>query len=267
MIRPIPTVGGRIVPRSGISQFSFAFFRLVVVLCSAPGVAFSLSAADLHGAADTNNPAAANAFHRFNVEAYKVEGKTLLSTDSLASAFSRHTGTNISVEEIADAASDLQAEYRHQGCPETSVSAAPDRITNGVVIMHVFQGTVPQILISGTRYVAYGSGMTATNWPATEGGTSPGSPATASAANAPPATNAVPHIAVEAYEVTGNDLLSDEVLQSVLSKYTGTNVSFDDIGNMLKELTLEYRDRGFDTVSVTTPVQTISNGIIKDSDL
>ena len=32
---------------------------------------------------------------------------------------------------------------------------------------------------------------------------------------------------------------------------------------MLKELTLEYRDRGFDTVSVTTPVQTISNAIVK----
>jgi hemolysin activation/secretion protein len=238
-------------------------FKLAMVMGSVLGIARGLSAADFTGAQPTNDPAATGAFRRFNVKAYRVEGKPLLPADSLTLIFSRHIGTNISVGEIAAAASDLQAEYRRQGYPDMSVSAAPDRITNGIVKMHVFQGTLPQILISGTRYVAHVSGMMATNWPAAEGGASQGSHPTAIATNAPPATNAVPHITVDAYEVIGNDLLSDEVLQSVLSKYTGTNVSFDDIGNMLKELTLEYRDRGFDTVSVTTPVQTISNAIIK----
>ena len=217
------------------------------------GFAFGLFAADLHGAPNTNDPAATDNSHRFNVEAYKVEGKTLLSADSLSPVFAKHTGTNISAEEIAAAASELQIEYRRQGYPDISVSVAPDRITNGIVIMHVFQGAQPQILISGMRYTASGGEMVAATMPAAASTTN----------TSPPATNAIPHIAVDAYNVIGNDLLSDDVLQGVLLKYTGTNVSFDDIGNMLKELTLEYRDRGYDTVSVTTPVQTITNGIIK----
>jgi hemolysin activation/secretion protein len=253
MIRPISTVGGRIIPRSGASQFSFAFFKLVVVSYSVLGFAFGLFAADLHGAPDTNDPAAADNSHRFNVEAYKVEGKTLLSADSLSPVFAKHTGTNITVEEIAAAASELQTEYRRQGYPDISVSVAPDRSDNGIVIMHVFQGAQPQILISGMRYTASDGEMVAATMPAAAGMTN----------TPPPATNAIPHIAVDAYEVIGNDLLSDDVVQGVLLKYTGTNVSFDDIGNMLKELTLEYRDRGYNTVSVTTPVQTITNAIIK----
>ena len=223
---------------------------LMISLCSILGAAQNVSAAG--ESAGTNAPHGTDAGPGFNVQTYEVRGKTLPSPAAGEALLSRHTGTNVSLQEITAAASELQAEYNRQGLPDMTISVAPDRIHDGVAIMQVFQGTAPQILVSGRRYTTSGGEMTATNAPAV------------AVTNAPAAaTNASPHIAVEAYEVSGNDLLSDDVLQGVLSKYIGTNVSFDDIGSMLKELTLEYRDRGYDTVSVTTPVQRITNGIIK----
>ncbi len=247
MIRIIPTVGGWLALPLRISRRSFAHLLLVISLCSVPGTVVNLFAAEREtgtNAAETNASEAADTAPRFAVTVYKIEGKALPSTEAGTNLFSRHTGTNVSLNEIAATASELQAEYRRQGYPDMTVSVAPDQIKNGMVIMHVFQGAVPQILVSGKRYPVSGGELAATNSPST-------------------ATNATPHIAIEAYEVNGNSLLSDDVLQSVFSKYIGTNVTFDDIGNMLKELTLEYRDRGYDTVSVTTPVQRITNGIIK----
>jgi hemolysin activation/secretion protein len=241
-------VGGRLCSCPGISQRPFAHRLLMIILCSISGMALNASAAgELAG---TN--AVESAGPGFNVQTYKVEGKMLPSPEAGAALFSKHTGTNVSLQEIIATASELQAEYSRQGCPNMTISVAPDRIRDSVVIMQVFQGSMPQILVSGKRYTISGNEMTATN------------ASDVAITNAPTATtNATPHIAIEAYEVTGNDLLPDDVLQAVLSKYIGTNVSFDDIGSMIKELTLEYRDRGYDTVSVTTPVQRITNGIIK----
>jgi hemolysin activation/secretion protein len=225
---------------------------LLASLCFVPGVILNVSTAGAAEIAGTNALESAGAVPGFNVQAYKIEGKKLPSPEAGTALFSKHTGTNVSPQEIIATASELLTEYNRQGLPNMTISVAPDRIRDGVVVMDVFQGTVPQILVSGRRYTISGNELAATNAPVIAG------------TNAPAATtNATPHIAIEAYEVIGNDLLSDDVLQAVLSKYVGTNVTFDDIGSMIKELTLEYRDRGYDTVSVTTPIQRITNGIIK----
>ena len=65
----------------------------------------------------TNATAAteSNAAPHFNVRAYAVKSNTLLSTNILTRIFSKHTGTNVSLDEIMKAASDLQLEYRDQG--------------------------------------------------------------------------------------------------------------------------------------------------------
>jgi hemolysin activation/secretion protein len=76
----------------------------------------------------------------------------LLSTNTLTPLLSKYTGTNVSLEEIVQAASDLQLEYRNQGYPEVSVAIAQQQITNGIVTMNVFRGAFSQILVSGTRY-------------------------------------------------------------------------------------------------------------------
>ncbi|HVV73347.1 MAG TPA: POTRA domain-containing protein, partial [Verrucomicrobiae bacterium] len=76
-------------------------------------------------------------------------------------------------------------------------------------------------------------------------------------------TNAGPHFTVRAYEIRGDTLLSTNTLMSVLVPYTGTNVSIGDIIKAASELQMEYRDRGYPTVSVTIPQQQITNGIVR----
>jgi len=88
--------------------------------------------------------------------------------------------------------------------------------------------------------------------------------------NAPtnsPATNAPPsqplHFWVGLYEVEGNTLLSKKVVDGILSKHTGTNITFADVGAAVKELQLEYHNRGYDTITVTVPQQKLVNGVFK----
>jgi hemolysin activation/secretion protein/AraC-like DNA-binding protein len=93
----------------------------------------------------------------FCVRAYAVKSNTLLSTNILTHIFSKYTGTNISLDEIVKAASDLQLEYRNQGCSTMSIAIAQQQITNGIVTMNVFPSAFPQIWVSGSRYVSSGN--------------------------------------------------------------------------------------------------------------
>ena len=99
----------------------------------------------------------ATRYPRFNVQAYAVKSNTSLSTNILADIFSKYTGTNVSLDEIVKAASDLQLEYRKQGYPTMSITIAQQQITNGTVTMNVFPMASPQIWLSGKHYVSSGS--------------------------------------------------------------------------------------------------------------
>jgi hemolysin activation/secretion protein len=90
-------------------------------------------------------------------------------------------------------------------------------------------------------------------------------PATSPSANVSPASAPSPilHFPVSQYEVMGNTLLPKKVLDGILAKHTGTNVTFADVAGAVKELQLEYHNRGFDTISVTIPQQTLTNGVFK----
>ncbi len=85
--------------------------------------------------------------------------------------------------------------------------------------------------------------------------------------NAPPgtiarATNA-PGFHVIGYEVQGNTLLSQELLEKIFTDYAGPAISVDQIRAALGELQLAYRGRGYVTVAVSLPVQSITNGYVK----
>ena len=140
-----------------------AVFLLLFLCCWAEGMTLRLAAAEY--AASTNAPVSvpatittavpeSNATPHFNVAAYTVEGNPLLSTNVLLPMLSKHTGTNVSLEEIVKAASDLQLEYRNQGYPAMSVALAREQITNGIVKLNVFPTAVPQIVVSGIRYLS-----------------------------------------------------------------------------------------------------------------
>src|SRR5262249_51255816 len=153
--------------------------------------------------------------------------------------------------------SEVQSSFRAQGLTNVSVSVAPDRIIDGVATLNVFRTPVPQILVAGKRYRNFkDDGVVALQ-------SIPLSNALATAVassdtNAPAAkTNAVPHFPVLHYEITGDTLLTTDMLMTVLAKHTGTNMTIADILKAASELQLEYRSRGYPTVKVTLPQQQI----------
>jgi hemolysin activation/secretion protein/AraC-like DNA-binding protein len=265
---------------------SHGLYLLLLLSCWWGGAVSRLSAAESVSpnspvASPTTNAAAtaeSNAASHFNVQAYAVKSNTLLSTNILAAVFSKHTGTNISLDEIVQAASDLQLEYRNQGYSTMSITIAQQQITNGTVTMNVFPAASPQIWVSGSRYVSSGNHVQASsNSPAAE-------PATfAATTNAVPlatshqtvtagpevhvvSTNAGPRFEVDKYLVTGNSVLSPETIGEILTKVPdayGTNVSFAAIRAELANLQMAYRERGYVTVSVGLPQQKLTNGTVK----
>jgi hemolysin activation/secretion protein len=79
-------------------------------------------------------------------------------------------------------------------------------------------------------------------------------------ASAPTKTNG-PTLNVRGYVVEGNTVLRPEHF-SLLTNYTGPEVTFARLREGLGELQLLYRNFGFATVGVTLPQQKLSNGIV-----
>jgi hemolysin activation/secretion protein len=75
----------------------------------------------------------------------------------------------------------------------------------------------------------------------------------------PPATNSVATgtnvltFEVRGYKVTGNTLLSSNLVELILQPYIGTNITFDKVASAVTDLQAAYRERGFATVAVTVP--------------
>jgi hemolysin activation/secretion protein len=203
------------------------------------------------GATSSNSEPAAT----FVVTNYQIVGDSRLPPETVATIAAAHTGTNVTLSEIVKAASELQREYVNRGYPVPSLGIAQDRITNGIVTLNAFRGGLPQILLSGRRYSTSGEPILALQAPLTNAPPTIGTNAAATAARGKP-------YAISKYEIHGDTLLSTETLASVLTKYTGTNVTVDDIMKAKAELVLEYKDRGFPTVGVVVPPQQITNGIV-----
>jgi hemolysin activation/secretion protein len=196
-----------------------------------------------------------NATPRFDVKAFVVKCDRLIFTNTPTSMLSEFTGTNVGLERIVRAASTVLLEFQRNGYTRANISIAREMITNGIVTMHVYQGAFPQVLISGRPFL--------TGHGAEEGAILAG--AASPATNAPVAiqTNAEPRFSVIAYEIRGDTLLSENTLMSIFAKRTGTNVALSDIKQAASDLQMEYRNRGYPTVNVTIPPQTITNGMVK----
>lgn len=286
-----------------------------------------------------------NSVPRFDIQGYLVNDTTRLLSTNLVPMLSTHTGTNLGVEEIVRAACDLQSEYAKLGHPTVGVAVGEMEISNGIVTLNVFQSAVPQIRVSGKRYVCSSNEVSlASNLPgaptlgvATNGTkvvrrpskpptpeekalyakiadlnlqeriarlppqppptsqlieARPKFPATTNlqtalthemseldrqakrdqmlppagtnsvATNSAPSTNN-PVFEVKGYELTGNTLLSTNLTELILQPYIGTNVTFDSIRSALTDLQTAYNERGFPTVRVTLPQQTLTDKIVK----
>jgi hemolysin activation/secretion protein len=210
-----------------------------------------------NSAAGTNIPVggATNAAPRFVVRGYVIKCDTSVFTNAPAVTLSQYTGTNVGLERIVQAASDLLLEYKKQGYPRANISIAHELITNGIVTMHVYRGAFPQVLISGKPCFSSRDGGAASILAAAA--------PPANSATAAVKTNAEPRFSVRAYEIRGDTLLSTNTLMSIFARRTGTNVALSDITQAASDLQMEYRNRGYPTVNVTIPPQQLTNGIVK----
>jgi len=114
----------------------------------------------MNGAVAEETTAGTDSNAVFNITTYHVEGTPMLSTNVWMPILSRYTGVRVSLDELVNAAAGLQAEYRKAGYTNISVAIAKERITNGVVTLNVFPTALPQIVISGKRYLAITNGVT-----------------------------------------------------------------------------------------------------------
>jgi len=200
----------------------------------------------------------------FNVRAYAIAGKSPVAPDQLLPLLAPHTGTNVNLTEITQAALDLQAEYVRRGFPTMNIGVAPGQATNGIVTMTVFQESVAQILVSGKRYFI-SHNLLVTEAPAPSAGLVQPPHEQTSTTNGTPARTG-PRFAVKQYEVLGNTLLPPETIGRLLTHVDGaygTNVSVDKIRAVVSTLQEAYTDRGYVTVAVGLPQQKLTNATVK----
>jgi hemolysin activation/secretion protein len=74
--------------------------------------------------------------------------------------------------------------------------------------------------------------------------------------------SAAPHFEVRAYVVEGSPLLPTNTLASLLSPYTGMNISLDEIVKAASALQSEYHDQGYPTVSIAFVPEEITDGTV-----
>ena len=191
-------------------------------------------------------------FARYDVRELVVKSNPVVFSNAPTTVLTEFAGTNLPIERIIVAAGKVLAEYQQRGYATAYVSVAPELMRDGTLMLYVYKGASPQILVSGRPCLA--SGMT--NLPA-------GFAAAALAAAAPTKAAPVQHFNVEAYEITGNTLLTTNRMMEIFARGVGTNVVLADIVAAAGDLQSEYRVRGYPTVSVTIPPQSITNAVVK----
>ncbi len=105
----------------------------------------------------TNAPAPAPAAIHFAVARYDVSGNTLLPAKLVNDIFTKHTGTNVTFDDVASAEKELQLAYHNRGYDTISVTIPQQRLTNGVFKIRVFEGRLAEILVQGNDYYSAGN--------------------------------------------------------------------------------------------------------------
>jgi len=164
----------------------------------------------------------ANPAPTFHVQAYRLEGEIFLPLDKVSAILSTYTGT-IDLARVHAGLIKLQEVYRQSGYTNVSVILPRQKVSDGVVLVRIVSH-VPAV-------------------------------ATAAVAKPPPS------LTVNKYHIEGNTVLPPQDF-SVLTNYTGTNVTFARLREGLGKVQLRYRELGFPTISVTLPQQRITNGLI-----
>ena len=108
--------------------------------------------------------AATNAGPRFAVEKYQIEGNTLLPPSTIATLLTNIDGaygTNVSLDGIRAAVTELRQAYMARGFVTVDVTLPPQRLTNATVKIQVTEGRLVAIDVKGNRYFSSNNVMRA----------------------------------------------------------------------------------------------------------
>lgn len=97
----------------------------------------------------------------FTVKRYAITGNTLLSKPTLDQIFVKHTGTNITFEEIGGAVKELQLAYHNRGYDTVSVTIPQQRLLDGTFKIRVFEGKLAEIKVLGNHHYSSNNVMRA----------------------------------------------------------------------------------------------------------
>jgi len=79
---------------------------------------------------------------------------------------------------------------------------------------------------------------------------------------APAENGAGPHFNVRAYDIKSNTLLATNILAPIFFRYTGPNVSLDDMVKAASDLQWAYCDQGYPAMSIAVAPEQITNGMV-----
>jgi len=88
----------------------------------------------------------------FDVNEYRVEGATKLSTRDLEKVLNPFLGPGRTLEDVEKARAALEKEYSDRGFQTVTVAIPPQTVREGVVTLKVTEGTVGRLRVQGARY-------------------------------------------------------------------------------------------------------------------
>ncbi len=131
------------------SLTAVAAFVLSHALC---GVADAAEAAEQAKAAQDAAAADAGSAPTFDVEAYDVDGNSLLDTLTIEKAVYPHLGPARSKTDIDNARQALEDAYHKRGYDSVVVEVPAQTVADHVVRLHVVETTVGRLRVTGTRF-------------------------------------------------------------------------------------------------------------------
>jgi hemolysin activation/secretion protein len=72
-----------------------------------------------------------------------------------------------------------------------------------------------------------------------------------------------PKFTIQSFEVVGDSVLGKELIQRLVTPYTGKDKDFADVQRALEALEGAYRERGYGVIQVALPEQDITKGVVR----
>jgi len=88
----------------------------------------------------------------FTISAYRLEGGTILSKETVHSVVRKHTGANKTLEDINKAVSALKTAYADAGYPVVAILPPPQTSEDGLIVLRVVEGKIRAVTVDGNRF-------------------------------------------------------------------------------------------------------------------